>query len=121
MKKYIFLILTLINFLNADSMIFGKCVSKYFVVDGSTIADRRLHIYFTNNNGKPTIYNFSDTMLNSLNSTLNNYYYDSSKISCNVKSDNLHFGMTQTQYNFLLAIYGIFLSSLISFGLIKAF
>ena len=127
MKKYIFLISILTTFLNADSFYLGRCVKSYETTyDG---ANRILRVNFSS--GASSTMNFSvpdlENELSKLVKFDNKFTYsqivegrNKTEICSSLTSNNI-LGLPETEYNFLLAIYGIFLSSLIAFGLIKAF
>lgn len=53
---------------------------------------------------------------------LPNYKYDSKTGNCELISDNTDkfMGMTEQDFNFAMAIYGVALSSLIGFGLVRS-
>lgn len=127
MKKYIFLISILTTFLNADSFYMGRCVKSYTSTYDGTNHILRVNFssgaYYTMNYSKPDLEN----ELSKLVKFENKFTYseikegrNTTEICSSLTSNNI-LGLPETEYNFLLAIYGIFLSSLIAFGLIKAF
>ena len=121
MKKYIFLISILTTFLNATTIYNGKCVETF-----KPIASAEPYIVLTYSNTPHGVENvpYSQDLINSLVSNDGKFIYKTigtAMTRCHyIKSNNI-LGLPETEYNFLLAIYGIFLSSLIAFGLIKAF
>lgn len=128
MKKYIFLIsilTTLTTFLNADTFYNGFCVKSYSVLpNGSApILQITLSSGYTFEIIPPNL----DDELSKLVYYDNKFVYSeilegTKRIQiCSSSTSNNILGLPETEYNFLLAIYGIFLSSLIAFGLIKAF
>ncbi|MDD2896715.1 MAG: hypothetical protein PHG81_11930 [Aliarcobacter sp.] len=100
--------------LKAESMYQGKCVTNvmgygntsFVVLYSNGSADN-----FTNN-----------TILSQIMDNFNKFEFDSTTGYCIPKTTNYNYlGLTEEQFNISMAFYGIFLSSLIAFGLIKAF
>lgn len=121
MKKYIFLISILTTFLNATTIYNGKCVETF-----KPIASAEPYIVLTYSNPQQGVENvpYSQELINSLVSNDGKFIYKTigtMMTRCHYATSNNILGLPETEYNFLLAIYGIFLSSLIAFGLIKAF
>lgn len=120
MKKIIFLLLFSISFLKAEPItaINGYCVDNYYY-NGSTV------YYLVSNNHFGTNYQATSFSSNVYYQILLNEgkYTLNENGACVLKtvSTSNYYGMSAYDYNYSLAIYGIFLSSLIAFGLIKAF
>jgi hypothetical protein len=125
MKKIIFLLLFSISFLNAYSFYNGKCVDSYSVarINPTTY---NLNIVFVDNtsvNINGSLTSLEDTYLPIL------LKYDGKVFpttqgnltACGSLSSINFLGMSLDDYNLSMAIYGILLSSVIAFGLIKAF
>lgn len=99
---------------NAESIYNGYCVSNFYTKNSASIFIEYSH-------GTSTITNYSDSKIQSLVNNQGKFYYDSTNNFCNAYIDSNYFGLTYNQYNFVLAIWGVMISSLIAFGFIKAF
>lgn len=125
MKKIIFLLLFSISFLNAYSFYNGKCVDSYSIarINPTTYNLKIVYIDTTFININGSLNSLEDTYLPIL------LKYDGKVFpttqgnltACGSLSSTNFLGMSLDDYNLSMAIYGILLSSLISFGLIKAF
>lgn len=115
-----------------------KIVLFLFLLYSFSNSEYLMTLEQSNNNGTLIScikdYSYSQNQINyigldDISYSLNTELYQSIDIKHGYKNNNgycfidksLLFGFDYEQFNFLMAVYGIFLSSLISFGLIKAF
>ena len=116
MKKYIFLISILTTFLNADSVLFGRCVKSYYIIDGPNLSNRFIFVNFSDNTTYKTSY--TDQILTLLNDSFDKYTYNPDNNTC-VIATSKYFGMTETQFNFISALTGLLTGFLLSFIILK--
>ena len=127
MKTTLFLLFLTFSFLKADSYYDGKCVKEYSL--GKSGLSYSLNIVYADNSSLITQGSLStlEPILNTLTTNKDKFVSTSFKdglstvVSCGVVSSDNTFGLSSNEFNYLMAVYGIFLSSLIAFGLIKAF
>lgn len=111
--KTILLIFIFALSLNADSMFNAKCVDSAYIQGSS---------YYIKYSDSINYINVTADNFNTLISNFDLFTFDSINNTCILKSTNYNYlGLTEEQFNISMAFYGIFLSSLIAFGLIKAF
>ena len=120
--KTILLIFIFALSLKADTIYDAKCVSTFLVVNTSTNT-KLIKITFSDTTKPITSITYDQNILDSLVFNLDKFYYpQQGSYFCIPKSTNYNYlGMTEENFNISMAFYGIFLSSLIAFGLIKAF
>lgn len=124
MKKIIFLLLFSISFSKADGYYMGKCVHSIESIDST-------NTFTVNFSGNWTPLQTSNTtVFKDILPTLGLFEYDPLYAICKSKTSTdttirnetiFKYGLNEKDYNLSMAIYGILLSSLIAFGLIKAF
>lgn len=122
MKKIIFLLLFSISFLNSDSIYNSKCVKSYFGNYHIPTAGSTIVLNFSDGSSLSVPYDID--IIDSLTLNDNKFVYTTVGTifqRCTPIDNSNYYGMSAYDYNYSLAIYGIFLSSLIAFGLIKAF
>lgn len=121
MKTILFIFIFALS-LKADTIYDAKCVSSFLVINTSTNT-KLIKITFSDTSKPITSIPYDQTVLDSLVFNMDKFYYPTQGSNfCTPKSTNYNYlGLTEEQFNISMAFYGIFLSSLIAFGLIKAF
>jgi hypothetical protein len=111
--KFLFLIFIFSLSLKADSMYQGKCVNN--IVGLNTTSFR---IYYTNGTNSTST---SQAVLTQIMDNFGKFQYDSVTKQClmiaNYTADTL--GLTYDEFNYLMALWGVLLSSVIFFGFVK--
>jgi hypothetical protein len=113
MKKLILLLIFSFS-LKAESIYNGICVNTFSTNNGNSIILNYSH-------GTQAYTTFTTKKIDSLILNLDRYVYDSVNNRCLLNQNENTFYLPYNEFNYLMAVYGIFLSSLIAFGLIKAF
>lgn len=118
MKKLVLFLVFSFSFLSADYLIYGYQNNNFnsICVKSYSFNNQYLNVTLSSNNSSFS-YNLSDF---SSFDILPDYEYINNLCVPQI-FNNSYYGMTFYDYNYAMAIYGIFLSSLIAFGLIKAF
>lgn len=123
MKTFLLIFIFALS-LKADTVYLGNCISSFYI---KTNAPTKL-IYMTYSaSGSETSVTYSDAILTQLVSNLDKFEYSvvalpTTTAKCSPKTTNYNYlGLTEENFNISMAFYGIFLSSLIAYGLIKAF
>ena len=109
--KISFLFFLLFSFSYSASIFNGKCVDNFYTLDSST-----LKIQYSNG-GLSTVTE-SKAKIEELVSNLNQFELVDG--ICQKVDTSKYLGLTYEQYHYSMAIYGIFLSSLVAFAFIKA-
>lgn len=109
MKTLLFIFMLTLS-LKADSVLWGRCVKSYYIIDGSKISDRVIFVNFSNNTTYKTSY--TDEKLTLLNDSFNKYTYDSNNNSCVAKSsDNVFLSsLVGILIGFSILFFSIFLT-----------
>ncbi len=101
--------------LNADSFYNGRCVKDMI------ISTNYIYVQYSDK----TYYNTYAYDINIIDTILKygkDFYLNEKNYCTLTPTTNYNYlGLTEEQFNISMAFYGIFLSSLIAFGLIKAF
>lgn len=117
MRTFLFIFIFSLS-LNAESMYNGKCVNTYSIAK-ITLISYNLQIIYSDN----TIFNFVgsasslDVYLNVLtnNDGLFVLTKQGNTVACGSITKNNTLGMTNEQYNFMMALSGVLIGSLILF------
>ena len=109
--------------LKAESLYNGKCVDSFYLTSSSGRINSSSSITIIYSNSSGSVHNYSSSIITELVNNSNKFSYDSVTRRCNaiLENSDLYYGLSEKDFNYSMAIYGIFLSSLIAFGLIKAF
>lgn len=106
--------------LNADSSYQSKCVKDFYLTSSGTT--NRINIFYSHTPSTVNVYTYSTSIVNELVNNIDKFSFDSTTSRCNpIFLDDSYYGLSQKDFNYSMAIYGVFLSSLIAYGLIKAF
>jgi hypothetical protein len=109
--------------LKAESLYNGKCVDNFYLSQATSSTNSPSLIYINYSNLSRSASTYSSSIITELVNNSNKFSYDSVTRRCNaiLENSDLYYGLSEKDFNYSMAIYGIFLSSLIAFGLIKAF
>ena len=118
--KSILLIFIFALSLNADSSYQSKCVKDFYLT--STGTTYRINVIYSHTPTTVNVLTYSTAIITELVNTIDLFQYDSNTARClPILTNDSYYGLSEKDFNFSMAIYGIFLSSLIAYGLIKAF
>ncbi len=98
-------------FLKADSTYQSKCVKSYYLT--STGSTHRINIIYSHTPTTTNALTYSTSIINELLLSDNKFIYDSSTARCNPIPKNNTLGMTNEQYNFMMALTGLLTSILL--------
>ena len=117
----IFFLFFLITNANAESSYQAKCVNSYYLTSSGTT--HRINVVYSHTPSTVNVLTYSTSIITELVTNNNKFAFDSSTQRCNaiLESSTLYYGLSEKDFNYAMAIYGIFLSSIIAYGLVKAF
>ena len=111
MRTFLFIFIFALS-LKAESSYQAKCVDSFYLT--STGTNHRINIYYSGNSVLNSLV-YTSALLNELISTQDKFKYDPLTKRCNQILKNNTLGMTNEQYNFLMALSGVLIGSLILF------
>ena len=120
MKTFLFIFIFALS-LKAGSSYQAKCVNSYYLTSSGTT--HRINVVYSHTPSTVNVLTYSTSIITELVANNNKFSFDSSTQRCNaiLESSTLYYGLSEKDFNYAMAIYGIFLSSIIAYGLIKAF
>lgn len=116
MKKYLFILFFLFNFLNADTIYNSKCVKSFFGNYHNSTANSTLVLNYSDGSSSSIPYDIN--ILNSLTLNDNKFVYTTVGTlfqRCTSLDNSIYYGMTKEQYNFLMSLTGILIGFSILF------
>jgi hypothetical protein len=118
MYKIFFILISLYTFSNADSYYNKQCVIEYAVLPNTN----KLAVYYANGTNW-TFYDYDENILDTL--VKNDGYFlfqpDRSPTTCYSSLSPRKFGLTDSQYNFMMALTGLLLGFMVSNLLMRKF
>ncbi len=102
--------------LKAESSYQAKCVNSFYLT--STGSTHRINITYSHTPTTINALTYSTTIINELMNTADKFKFDSTTNRCNLIPKNNTLGMTNEQYNFMMALTGVLIGSLILFFII---
>lgn len=116
MKTFLFIFAFAFS-LNADSSYQAKCVKDFYLT--STGTTYRINITYSNTPTTINVINYSSSIISELVNNIDKFTYDSTTLGCRPILKNNTLGMTNEQYNFLMALTGLLTSILLVFIIYK--
>lgn len=111
--KYFLMIFIFALSLKADTIYDAKCVSSFFV-SNTTMGVKTIRITFSDISKPITTITYDQNILDSLVSNMDKFYYPQQGFNtCNLIPKNNTLGLTNEQYNLMMALTGLLSSILL--------
>jgi len=110
MRAFLFIFILALS-LKAESSFQAKCVNSFYLTSSGTTY--RINVIYSNTPSTITALTYSSAILSELLSSKDKFRYNSINSSCDLIPSNNIFGMSNEQYNFMMALTGLLSSILL--------
>lgn len=110
MKTFLFIFIFALS-LKAESSYQAKCVNSYYLTSSGTTY--RINITYSNTPTTVTALTYSASIITELVANNDKFKYDSTTQRCNLIPKNNTLGLTNEQYNLMMALTGLLSSILL--------
>lgn len=109
--KYFLIIFIFALSLKADSSYQSKCVKDFYLTSSGTI--NKINVVFSDRPTTLTVITYSSSILTELVNNMDKFTYDSTNLRCIPIPKNNTLGLTNEEYNFMMALTGLLSSILL--------
>ena len=110
MKTFLFIFIFALS-LKAESSYQAKCVNSFYLTSSGTTY--RINVTYSNTPTTVTALTYSTAIITELVANNDKFKYDSTTGRCNLIPKNNTLGLTNEQYNFMMALTGLLSSILL--------